>query len=151
MWKWQGLLGIVATVQLGWGITAFIAYGQSVGATGDATDACVYTGLGLSAVLVLVWPRCGILMAVVQALAGLHALCWLPFALACLRMPLGVFPFAMLLPLPPAIGLLILRMAAATALLSFLAALASWRLARAASVFQVGIRPLTSCAPHSRH
>ncbi|MFO0926311.1 MAG: hypothetical protein U0736_04630 [Gemmataceae bacterium] len=135
MTRWQWLLAAVAAVQLGWGVMAFVDYARAVGATGDATSGWVFTALGLAGLLTLVWPRFGFLAAVGQAAVAAHALCWLPLALFCLRVWLGPFP---LVPIPPAVSLLILQMAVTTAALCLLGALGSWQVARQRRVMVLG-------------
>lgn len=128
MIPWHGLLAGVAVLQLIWGAVEFDAYHRSVGATGDGTGVWVFTGLGLSALLVLARPGFGIPVALVQTLAAGYALCWLPLLLFWLWTPIGL-----LLPLiPSSVALLMLRTVLAMALLCLLGAIASWQVARQA-------------------
>lgn len=128
MSPWHGLLAGVAVLQLIWGAVEFDAYYRSVGATGDWTGVWVFTGLGLSALLVQVRPGLGIPVALVQTLAAGYALCSLPLLLLWLWTPIGL-----LLPLiPSSVLLLMLRTVLAMALLCLLGAIGSWQVARQA-------------------
>ena len=124
--KWRLLVGVVSMAQLLWGIIEFVEYGRSVGAASEPTGAWVYSGLGVCGLLVLAMPRCGIPVAVVQSLAAGYALCWLPFAITCLRIPPGLIP----VPISHSVAMLILMTAGATALLCLFSAVGTWQDAR---------------------
>lgn len=133
-WRW--LVGFISAVQLWWGLSALVEFSRSVSTLADPTEGLVFTALGAASLAVLGLPRLGIPVAVVQGLVAAYALCWLPFALVCLRMPVGpLLPFPWALPFPlgqPAIALLILGLAGATAALCLLNALGTWQVARRA-------------------
>jgi hypothetical protein len=126
--KWQWMIAVISSVQLVLGVMGLVKYSHSVGATGDATGACVYLALGISGVLVLVLPALGSVVAIMQGGVALYALCWFPIGIALLRTP--VFPASALGAWAPIAGVLFLALAGQTAVLCSLGAVATWGGAR---------------------
>ena len=118
------MIAVSSSVQLVLGVMGLVKYSHSVGATGDATGACVYLALGISGVSVLVLPALGSAVAIMQGGVALYALCWLPIAIALLRTP--VFPASPLGAWAPIAGVLFLALAVETAVLCSLGAVAAW-------------------------
>jgi hypothetical protein len=121
--KWRWLVGATSLALLFWGASAFIEHGRSASATGDRYDGWVFSALGLLGLFVLVVPRSGYLVAVIQFVATAYAL-WLGWVAFVLALTWTALPM-----LSRVIPALILAMASVMFVLCGINAVGAWQIA----------------------
>ena len=121
--KWRLLVGTASVVLLIWGASSFIERGRSVGGANDAYEGWIFSCLGLLGLFVLIVPRSGYIVAVVQLAATAYAL------LLCGMAVVLALAWSGLPMLPQAIPVLILAMASVMALLCGVNAIGAWNIA----------------------
>lgn len=129
MSKWRLLIGVTSAVLLIWGVSAFMGHDRSVQA-GASYDGWFFSALGLLGLFVVVVPRSGYVVAVVQLVATVYAL-WLCVLAFILALAWSGMPWYLSRSIPAAL----FSAASVMALLCGVNAVSAWQIAHRTAIW----------------